>query len=207
MEKDAMSNSKKVRSGFAAADRVVAIAIILLLSYSVLLLAQAYFSDVDITAWIWDRHQNLFSWYSRPLFIIPACYYAYRHKLWYTVGFMVLMFTSLFWFAAPTEVSPYVSDYLAWEKEFFLVSESVAPLVLLVVAVVGFLAGLFYAFYTRSLWYGLLLINAGTLLKVIVSVGFGGESGFSSVVPSLSSLMIIDAGAFLLWYFFYKKRL
>ena len=75
------------------------------------------------------------------------------------------------------------------------------PLILLTVAVVLFLFGLFYAFWKRNLWYGLALINVGTLLKIIVSLGFGKEVGTAAIVPSLSSLAVINIVAFLIWKF------
>tara|TARA_R110001599_G_scaffold26856_1_gene94559 strand:- start:5577 stop:5969 length:393 start_codon:yes stop_codon:yes gene_type:complete len=52
-----------------------------------------------------------FSWYSRPLFIIPAAYYAYPRKVWHVLGFMLLLATSLFWFAAPATTDPAIRDY------------------------------------------------------------------------------------------------
>ena len=180
-------------------DRLVAWLIGLILLYSVVIFAAAYVSGADMGAWVWGRHQNQFSWYSRPLFVIPAAYYAYRRKLLHIVGFMTLLATSLFWFPAPETVSPAVSEYLEWEKKLFFTNDNKVPLVALTIAVVVFLGLLFYAFWQRNLWYGLAVINAGTVLKVIVSITFGQDAGMAAIAPSLSSLLVINLFAWVLW--------
>ncbi|MCG3268611.1 hypothetical protein [Yoonia sp. I 8.24] len=180
-------------------DRIVLCLIMLLLLYSATIFASAYVSGAKMGAWVWERHQNQFSWYSRPLFIIPAAYYAYRHKIWHIVGFMALLATSLFWFNAPAVVSSGVSDYLEWEKKLFLLNENMWPLFALIVSVVLFLTLLFYAFWQRNLWIGLAIINLGTALKIVVSVSFGQDAGMAAIVPSLSSLFVINLFAWLLW--------
>ncbi|MDD2437375.1 MAG: hypothetical protein PHF41_07410, partial [Massilibacteroides sp.] len=30
--------------------------------------------------WIFNRHHNQWSWYIRPVFLIPFCYFAYKHN-------------------------------------------------------------------------------------------------------------------------------
>ena len=37
---------------------------------------------IDFLDWAWARHANPLSWYIRPLFILPFCYFAYRRSLW-----------------------------------------------------------------------------------------------------------------------------
>ena len=49
------------------------------------------------------------------------------------------------------------------------------------------------------------MINAGTLLKVIWSVAFGGATGWASLVPSLFTLAVTDA-AILLAVRWLKRR-
>ncbi|WP_157716256.1 hypothetical protein [Roseivirga echinicomitans] len=178
----------------------------ILFFYSFFLIGQAYIQGLDIGNWIWDRHQNLFSWYSRPLFIIPACYFAYHHKLWHTGAWMALMFASLFWFSAPQQVSESVQAYLEWENKLFFNGDSIVPLVVLIAGVLAFLFGLFYAFYRRNMWYGLLVFNIGTLLKIFVSLTWGKETGVTAIVPSLSSMLFINIVAWLLWKRTKKKK-
>lgn len=182
-------------------DKVVAFTVVLLLLYSIALLVNAHFAGESIPHWVWDRHQNQFSWYSRPLFLVPACYYAYRRNLWLIVGFMAMLFSSLFWFAAPENVSEQVSAYLEWEKHVFFSNTSMVPILLLVAAVALFLTGLFSAIWYRSYWLGLVLINVGTLAKIVVSITLGKEVGTAAVIPSLSSLAMINLVALLVWRF------
>ncbi|RBP53674.1 hypothetical protein [Arenicella xantha] len=187
-------------------DKFVAFSVVLLLLYSIALLVNAHLAGENIAHWVWGRHQNQFSWYSRPLFLIPACYYAYRRKLWLIVGFMALLLCSLFWFAAPENVPEHVSGYLEWEKQLFFSNNSIVPLISLLVAVVLFLIGLFSAIWYRSYWLGLVLINIGTLAKIVISVALGNEFGTSAVIPSLSSLAIINFVAFMAWRLFNAKQ-
>ena len=170
-----------------------------ILLYSASIFSVAWLSGSDMGAWVWGRHQNLFSWYSRPLFIIPAAYYAYCHKPWHVVGFMALLTTSLFWFPAPAQVSAAVTDYLEWEKQLFFANENRVPLVAMSVAVVVFLFGFFYSLWKRNVLYGLILINLGTLMKIVVSLLFGKEAGTAAIAPSLSSLLVINLIYWFIW--------
>ncbi len=180
-------------------DWFVTFFVVATLLYSAAMLVHAYCDGENLAAWVWDRHRNQFSWYSRPLFLIPACYYAYRKKIWLVIGFMAMLFCSLFWFAAPANVSANVSDYLEWEKQLFFSNESKAPLLVLTLVVTGFLVALFSAFWRRKPWLGLVLINAGTVLKIFVGLVLDKESGGAAVAPSLSSLAVINFVAFAVW--------
>ena len=187
-------------------DRFVAIFVVATLLYSGAMLINAYFTVENLGAWVWDRHQNQFSWYSRPLFLIPACYYAYRQKFWMIIGFMTMLFCSLFWFAAPVSVPEHVSGYLEWEKQLFFSNESMVPLLVLTLVVIVFLVAMFSAFWRRNSWLGLIVINAGTILKIVISIALGKESGMAAIVPSLSSLVVINLAAFVTWRYFDNKE-
>lgn len=186
-------------AGVQTLDRLVLWIIGLILLYSAIIFSNAYISGADMGAWVWERHHNQFSWYSRPLFLIPAAYYAYRRKVWNVLGFMALLATSLFWFDAPATVSPSVSEYLEWEKQLFFTNKNKLPLVVFILGVIVFLGLIFYAFWQRNPWYGLALINVGTVLKIIVSVVFGQDAGAAAIVPSLSSLLVINLFAWFVW--------
>jgi len=186
-----------------ALDRLVFFAIVVALLASIGLLVRAYLNGESIGPWIWDRHQHPFSWYSRPLFLIPACYYAYRQRLLHVIGLMLCLVCSLFWFNAPDAVPSHVQEYLEWEKQLFFINSSPWPLIGLSLAVAVFLVLLFYAFWQQSFLIGLVLINAGTLLKILVSVTFGESAGKAAIIPSLSSLAIINL---LAWWLYRHRR-
>jgi hypothetical protein len=145
----------------------------------------------EVLAWVWARHHNELSWYVRPLFILPFCYFAYRRSIRGILLTLLLLPTSLFWFPAPAQPSPRVIEYLAWEREFVTGDNLVAKLVLLVL-VIGFFVALAAAFWKRNWLYGLGVLNAATLLKVIWSVAFGGAIGWAALLPSLVTLVICN---------------
>ena len=146
----------------------------------------------EFLGWMWARHHNELSWYVRPLFIVPFCWFAYRRNVWGIVATLLVLPTSLFWFPAPEDPSPRVEEYLAWEREFFLEGGLVNQVVL-VVLVVGFFVALATAFWKRSWLWGLAVLNGGTLLKVAWSVAFGGAAGWASLLPSVVTLAIVNA--------------
>ena len=124
-------------------------------------------------------------------FIYHFCYFAYHRSILGIILTVMLLPTSLFWFPAPTQPSPRVVEYLAWEREFVTGDNLVAKLVLLVL-VIGFFVALAAAFWKRNWLYGLGVLNAATLLKVIWSVAFGGAIGWAALLPSLVTLAICN---------------
>ncbi|HZB83209.1 MAG TPA: hypothetical protein VE288_10270 [Rubrobacteraceae bacterium] len=159
----------------------------------------------DALSWVWARHHNELSWYVRPLFILPFCWFAYRRSL-LGLGVALLVFpTSLFWFSAQENPSPRVEGYLAWERQF-LTDSNVTVRVALVLLVVAFLVALGAAFWRRRWLWGLAVLNVGTLLKVIWSVAFGGEAGWASLLPSIVTLAIVNAVVLLAMRFLRQRR-
>jgi hypothetical protein len=159
----------------------------------------------DFLSWVWARHHNELSWYVRPLFLLPFCFFAYGRSVWGIVVTLLLFPTSLFWFPAPENPSPRVEGYLAWERQFLL-EGSVVARVALVLMVVAFFVALTIAFWKRSLLWGLVVINTGTLLKVIWSVAFGGATGWASLAPSIFTLAVTDAAILLAMRFLRRRR-
>ncbi len=72
----------------------------------------------EFVAWAWERHHNVLSWYIRPLFLLPFCYFAYRRSLLGMTLTLLALATSMFWFPAPAEASPAVNEMLAAEREY-----------------------------------------------------------------------------------------
>jgi hypothetical protein len=159
----------------------------------------------DFLSWVWARHHNELSWYVRPLFLLPFCYFAFRRSLLGILVTLLVFPTSLFWFPAPENPSPRVEGYLAWEHQF-LTEGSVAARVALVLLVIGFFVALAAAFWKRSWLWGLAVLNAGTLLKVIWSVAFGGAAGWASLAPSLFTLAVTDAAILLAARWLMRRR-
>jgi len=159
----------------------------------------------DLLSWIWARHHNELSWYVRPLFLLPFCYFAYRRSLLGILVTLMVFPTSLFWFPAPENPSSRVEGYLAWEHQV-LTEGSVAARVALVLLVIGFFVALAAAFWKRSWLWGLAVLNAGTLLKVIWSVAFGGAAGWASLAPSLFTLAVTDAAILLAARWLKRRR-
>lgn len=52
----------------------------------------------DFLDWAWARHQNPLSWYVRPLFILPFCYFAYKKSVRGIMLTLVAVTSSMFWF-------------------------------------------------------------------------------------------------------------
>ena len=66
--------------------------------------------------WAFERHHNPWSWYVRPLFLIPFCFFAYKHSHAGMAMTIFCLFTSMFWFSKPDVVSPSVEEFLQMEK-------------------------------------------------------------------------------------------
>ncbi|MEQ1669843.1 MAG: hypothetical protein ABL893_03200, partial [Hyphomicrobium sp.] len=56
--------------------------------------------------WTWARHHNPWSWYIRPLFLVPYCYFAWRRNLPGMLATILALATSMFWFPAPINPDP-----------------------------------------------------------------------------------------------------
>ena len=159
----------------------------------------------DFLSWVWARHHSELSWYLRPLFLLPFCFFAYRRNLLGILVTLLVFPTSLFWFPAPENPSPRVEEYLAWERQL-VTGGSVAARVALVLLVIGFFVALGAAFWKRSWLWGLAVINASTLLKVIWSVAFGGTTSWASLAPSIFTLAVTDAAILLAMRFSRRRR-
>src|SRR6185436_19481454 len=71
----------------------------------------------EFLGWAWARHANPLSWYIRPLFILPFCYFAYKRSLWGMALTFVAVTSSMFWFAAPATPDPRAAAFLAVERQ------------------------------------------------------------------------------------------
>jgi hypothetical protein len=147
----------------------------------------------EFAAWAWARHHNELSWYIRPLFLLPFCYFAYKRSLLGIVLTVVALATSMFWFPAPERVDPGTVAFLAMEREYLMGEWSLWKVMLALLVPISFTA-LAVAFWKRSLVWGLAVINAMVLVKIAWSFYFGDESGGVTLLPSaLVGLAVCDA--------------
>lgn len=52
----------------------------LFFAFSTVVLIYIFFTNQDFFTWAFSRHQNILSWYIRPLFIIPIVIGAYKQN-------------------------------------------------------------------------------------------------------------------------------
>ncbi len=154
---------------------------------TLILLALA-FTNKTFFEWAYERHQNQLSWYLKPLFLIPFCYFAYKRSWAGILGTIFLLLTSMFWFPKPTVISEQAKQFLEMEKEYLsgdwgfakVLMSSLVPISLTALAV---------AFWKRSLWFGLSVIVFIAIAKMTWSVMFGGEAGKSIFIPAILGLV------------------
>ena len=72
----------------------------------------------DFLDWAWARHHNPLSWYIRPLFVLPFCYFAYKKNWWGMVLTVLAVLSSMFWFPAPATIDPQTTAFLAMERQY-----------------------------------------------------------------------------------------
>jgi hypothetical protein len=147
----------------------------------------------EFIAWAWARHHNVLSWYIRPLFLLPFCYFAYKRSLWGIVLTVVALATSMFWFPAPEHSSPAVNEMLASEREYLTANWTLWKVLIALLVPLGF-AALALAFWRRSLAWGLVVINAMVLFKIGWTFLFSTEAGAMSHLPAaVLGLAVCDA--------------
>jgi len=147
----------------------------------------------EVVAWAWERHHNVLSWYVRPLFLLPFCYFAYRRSLFGMTLTLIALATSMFWFPAPAEPSPAVEEMLGAERKYLTANWTLWK-IFLALLVPALFAALGLAFWKRSLGWGMAVINAAVLIKVGWTFVFGTEAGAMAHLPAaLLGLAACDA--------------
>jgi hypothetical protein len=159
----------------------------------------------DFLNWAWERHHNPLSWYIRPLFVLPFCYFAYKKKIWGVVLTIVAVLTSMFWFPAPAIEDSRASAFLAMEREYITGNWTLAKSAMTALVPIWFFL-LAWVFWRRSWLAGFLVINLGVLLKVIWSFYFGGASAWS-IIPAASLGALVVNGVMLYAYYRFRQRL
>jgi hypothetical protein len=147
----------------------------------------------EFVAWAWARHHNLLSWYVRPLFILPFCYFAYRRSLFGIVFTLLALATSMFWFPAPEHTSPAVNEMLKAEEAYLTANWTFWKVLVALLVPLTF-AALGLAFWKRSLVWGLAVVNAAILFKIAWTFLFSTEAGAMTHLPAaVLGLVVCDA--------------
>ncbi|MBJ6888794.1 hypothetical protein [Vibrio cholerae] len=155
--------------------------------------------------WAWARHHNVLSWYIRPLFLVPFCYFAYRRSLLGLFITVVALLTSMFWFPVPKTVSPAVLSALMAEKDYLLGPWSTWKVLLALLVPASFYA-LAAAFWKRSYVLGLAVINAMVFIKILWTfVMFDRQAALAHLAPAVVGLALVNI-AVLYWIKRQKRR-
>ena len=150
--------------------------------------------------WAFERHQNMLSWYIRPLFIIPFCYFAYKRS-WAGISVTIfLLFTSMLWFPTPDVVSEEALQFLQLEMDYLNSSWGLAKVLMTLLVPLSLIA-LGAAFWKRNLLFGISVIVLIAVAKILWSAVYGGEAGMSILAPAIVGLII----CVVLIYFGFKR--
>ncbi|MHA6781612.1 hypothetical protein ACVGOW_11535 [Pseudonocardia saturnea] len=148
----------------------------------------------ELASWSWERHHNILSWYIRPLFFLPFCFFAYRRS-WAGIAVTLLaLATSHAWFPAPETPDPAVVQMLQAETDYLFGEWNVGKVViaLLVPAVFG---GVAAALWRRSIGWALVVINGAVLFKIAWTYFFDSDgAGADAHLPAaLFGLAVVNA--------------
>lgn len=153
--------------------------------------------------WAFERHQNILSWYIRPLFIIPMVIFAFKKSFTGIFASIFALFTSMFWFPVSATNNPQVLEFLAFEMNY-LKGAWTAPKIVMSLAVPLFFFILLIAAWKRNWKWLIGVIIGAAILKFIWSIVFSGEAGMSILKPALLGLIVCIGG--LSYYFKTHKR-
>lgn len=156
--------------------------------------------NTDFFSWAWARHHNILSWYIRPLFLIPFCYFAYKRS-WAGISVTIfLLLSSMFWFPEPEIASEQVNQFLQMEIDYLTAPWGIGKILITMIVPISLIA-LGAAFWKRNLLFGISVLVFIAVAKILWSIVFGGESGMSILAPAIIGLIIC---VFLI-YFGYKR--
>ncbi|MDK2808285.1 MAG: hypothetical protein PWP24_1020 [Clostridiales bacterium] len=159
-------------------------------------------TDQTFFEWAFSRHQNVLSWYIRPIFMIPICYFAYKRNATGISATIFLLLISMFWFPRPAEIDPKVGDFLAMEREYLTQNWTGAKI--LVTSIVPISMGLLvWGLWKRNMKAGIGVLVGIAFGKIIWSVAEGGSSGAKVIVPAILGLVICLVA--IIWW--YKKSI
>lgn len=145
--------------------------------------------------WAYQRHENVWSWYIRPLLLIPFGLAAFKRSLSGVLLCLFLILSSMFWFPRPDVVPEEVQGFLEMEKSWIRSHWNWQKVLEAFLIPLG-LASAVYALWRRSLKIGALIIGFFIVLKIIWSLIRGGEQGAAIILPA-----VVGAGVILILAF------
>jgi hypothetical protein len=173
-------------------DVILSVATLVLVIAAAGVIAATSSTD-EFVAWAWARHHNILSWYVRPLFILPFCFFAYRRSLLGIVITLLALATSMFWFPAPEHAGSAVNEMLKTEEMYLTANWTLWKVLIALLVPITF-AALGLAFWRRSLFWGLAVVNAAILFKIAWTFLFSTEAGAMSHLPAaVIGLVVCDA--------------
>jgi hypothetical protein len=148
----------------------------------------------ELASWAWARHHNVLSWYVRPLFFLPFCFFAYRRSVLGIVVTLVALVTSMAWFPAPAQPDPAMVQMLEVERDYLTGEWTLGKVVIALLVPVAF-GAIGVALWRRSIGWGLVVINAAVLFKIAWTYFFDAEgAGADAHLPAaLIGLAVVDA--------------
>ena len=164
--------------------QIAGILILFTVIFIVILMTNQSFFD-----WAFSRHQNQLSWYIRPIFLIPFCYFSYKKSLTGIGVTILLLFTSMFWFPKPEVVNSQVSEFLTMEQEYLKGDWNIYKILISLLIPITLFA-LSASFWKRNLWFGISVLVIIAVLKIIWSIYFGGAAGKSIILPAVIGLAL-----------------
>lgn len=153
----------------------------------------------DLAAWAWARHHNEWSWWIRPFFLLPWCWFAWRRSAAGLALTFVALVTSMAWFPAPEVPSAMTIAVLAAERDYLLGPWGPAKIAVALL-VPASLAALAVAFWRRSFAWGVAVLNAMVLTKIAWTfVIFPTEGALHHLVPAAAGLLGCNLALAIAW--------
>ena len=167
-------------------NHIIIASCFLLLSF---LFALFLVKNIPFQIWAFERHQNLLSWYIRPVLIVPIMYFSYKRQIVGVTASIFALLTSMIWFPVPSETPALVREFLTDERQFLQATWGVKEYLF------AFLVVSFFILIVRATWLhswklvGLILI-ATAFLKMIWSYLDSGNAGLTIALPAMLGLII-----------------
>ena len=180
-----------------------AIAVLLSISIGALVFAFAY--SEPFFEWAFTRHQNILSWWARPLLIIPFCYFAYQRSINGMLLTILAILTSMFWFPVPEEVDPQALKFLEMEKQY-LTSEWNIEKILWTLTIPLFFIGISIALWHRSIVLGIGIAVSGAMGKIIWSAIYNPDDRLVAAPFAIGGIIALLFCVFIFWYFTKRKE-